>query len=250
MYSLWRCMLEQHKLAEIEEHERSLREDPAPNLRKPFGPEWGISYWVKWATIVEALTRLGIAPGARVLDVGCGVGWSTVFLAEAGYRCVGVDMSEPSLGIANQRAARWQVPATFKAADMDDFALDEHFDAALVFDALHHSRRHPEAVVSIARHLNPGGWAIFGEPSWLHYISPHARRASKELGWTERGVLVRALKRHCQAAGLTTFRRFFEGTRPYESRGSEFVWQLVRLVAANFAVAPQASVWLAAQKPA
>lgn len=60
---------------------------------------------------------------------------------------------------------------------------------------------------------------------------------------------VRALKRDCRAAGRGEFRRFFEGTRPYESRVREFAWQAVRLVAANGASAPQASVWLAARKP-
>jgi hypothetical protein len=63
-------------------------------------------------------------------------------------------------------------------------------------------------------------------------------------------VRISRLKRDCRAAGLGSFRRFFEGTRPYEGRIIPFGWELIRLVAANAWVAPQAAVWLAAQRPA
>ena len=42
--------------------------------------------------------------------------------------------------------------------------------------------------------------------------------------------------------------KFFQPTRPYESRGRGFAWQAIELVAANFWVAPQVLIWLAAQR--
>lgn len=90
---------------------------------------------------------------------------------------------------------------------------------------------------------------LFGEPSWLHTISPRARRVHRETGCSEHGVRVSSLKRYSRHAGLGEFRRFFEATRPYERRISEFLWQGIRLAAANVLVAPQAAVWLAARKP-
>ena len=115
----------------------------------------------------------------------------------------------------------------------------------MVFDALHHSRRQAEVVRGIATALRPGGWVLFGEPSVLRGVSPGARRASKDLGWVERGIKVSAPKGDCAAAGLTEFRRFFEGTSPYESRSLGFGRELIRLVAANVAFAPRSSMWLA-----
>jgi SAM-dependent methyltransferase len=132
---------------------------------------------------------------------------------------------------------------------MDSFALPERdYDAALVYDALHHSE-HPELVVrQIARHLKPNGWVLFGEPSWLHDFSPGAHETEETLGWVERGIRVSHLRQWCRAAGLRHFRRFYEGTEPYEGRLLGFGWQLARLVAANLWVAPRTSIWLAAQK--
>jgi 2-polyprenyl-3-methyl-5-hydroxy-6-metoxy-1,4-benzoquinol methylase len=240
--------LEPHKQAEIDSHARDMRERPAI-FHKPFGAEWNGEYWAKWAVIAYALRRLGVAEDAELLDIGCGPGWTSLFLAEEGYSVTGVDLAPAHVEVSTQRAQQRGIAASFETHDMDYLALDRRFDAVLVFDALHHSTRQRAVIRNIADHLRPGGWVLFGEPSWLHNVSPGARRVHRERGWTERGVGVRALRRDCHHAGLVGCRRFYEGTNPYESRHRGFGWQLVRLVAANFFLAPQMSVWLAAQKP-
>ena len=88
---------------------------------------------------------------------------------------------------------------------------------------------------------------LFGEPSWLHQISPGARRTHRELGWIERGIIVSGLRRDCRSVGLGNFQRFWEPTAPFAQRKA-VLWQMVRLVGATFFVAPHASIWLAAQK--
>ena len=239
--------LEPNKLAEIATAESS-RHD-IKGLRKPFGDPWGHEYWGKWQTITFALNALGISEGATVLDVGAGGGWTTLFLAESGYRATGVDIAPANIEIAVARAQRSGVQAEFVTADMDTLNLNRQFDAVLVFDALHHTTRQARVIGRIADHLAPNGWVLFGEPSWLHGISPAARRTTRDLGWVERGVKVRSLKRHCATSRLGNFRRVYEGTSPYCSpRG--FAWQFARLIGARVTCAPQMSVWIAAQAPA
>jgi len=55
-----------------------------------------------------------LAPGVRVLDVGCGPGRDTIWLSEQGFDAVGVDLS---LGMLQEGRAR-SVPAPFVQADM------------------------------------------------------------------------------------------------------------------------------------
>jgi SAM-dependent methyltransferase len=243
--------LAQNKLDEIAEAERAVQSFPQ---RKPFTATWGSEPWVGWATVMHALERL--APRwtergqPKLLDVGCGIGWTSLFLAEGGFDVLGVDLAPAYIEAARDRGERWNSSARFEVADMDHLDLgEERFDVALVFHALHHSEAQADVVAGIARHLIPGGWVLFCEPSWLHGFSPRARRTTKETGWIERGIPVSKLKRDCRAAGLGDFERFFEGTRPYQGRVRGFGWQLVRLVAANAWVAPQAPMCLAAQRP-
>jgi SAM-dependent methyltransferase len=117
-----------------------------------------------------------------------------------------------------------------------------------VFDALHHSGRQRQVIGNVARHVRPGGWILFGEPSWLHAISPEARQTTRELGWIERGITARSLRRACRDSGFGNFRRFFEPTRPYGSRARGLGWQLARLVGANAWTAPGVKNWLAARR--
>jgi 2-polyprenyl-3-methyl-5-hydroxy-6-metoxy-1,4-benzoquinol methylase len=177
-----------------------------------------------------------------------GTGWTTVFLAETGFRPTGVDIAPASVEVGRRRAERCGVSAHFAVADMDTLDTGETYDAVLVFDALHHSARQREVVGRIASHLKPGGWVLFGEPSWLHSISLSARRTSKDAGWIERGISVRKLKADCQLAGLGEFRRFYEGTSPFSPGPRRFLWELGRLAGAQVNVSPQTSVWLAARR--
>jgi SAM-dependent methyltransferase len=240
---------EGHKDAEVASRTPAVM---ARETSKPFGWSngWGAECWLQWATVTEMLHRLAIAPPARVLDVGCGTGWTSAFLAEAGYRPTGVDLVPANVEVARARAGRWELDARFEVADMDHLDLDNTWDAALMLDALHHSMRQAAVLEGVARHLAPGGWLLLGEPSFLHRFSPHAWRITRELGWTERGVNLRALRRDLRAAGFGELRRFYGPTRPYGRRVRGLVGQGVRLLGANLLAAPQMHVWLAAQRRA
>src|ERR1700689_2598291 len=100
-----------NKLDEIATAEASRHEIKAQ--RKPFGEPWGHAYWGKWQTIVFALNALGIREGATILDVGAGGGWTTLFLAQAGYRATGVDIAPANIAVASARAQRTNVSAEF-----------------------------------------------------------------------------------------------------------------------------------------
>ena len=238
-----RCVVDAHKHAEVASR---TPEFMAHEATKPFG--WYAALFTEWATVTQMLHAVGVTPGARLLDVGCGNGWTSLFLAEAGYDVLGVDLVPANVELAQARAQRWGSSARFAVGDMETLALDagDGFAAALLFDALHHAERQRDVLSAIARHLAPGGWLVLGEPSWLHRFSPEAKRTTRELGWLERGLTVRGLRRDLRAAGFGEARRFFQGTAPYE--GWRVGPQLARLVGARLLAAPQHHLWLAAQR--
>ena len=89
--------------------------------------------------------RLSAKKPARVLDVGCGYGWSTVALAKAypNAQVVGIDVDDPSIEEARRHAKEVGVDdrVTFTTAHAADTILGDGFDVAFVFEALHDMER-------------------------------------------------------------------------------------------------------------
>lgn len=239
-------MSEAHKHAEVASR---TAEFMVMERSKPFG--WGPEHFVEWATVVSMVHAAGLSRGSRILDVGCGVGWTTLFLAESGFAAVGADLVPANIEAARERAERWGSDARFAVADMESLDLpgEAPFDAVLFFDALHHTSRQRQGLTAAAAHLRPGGVLLLGEPTWLHRLSPHARWTHRELGWLERGLTLRGLRADLAAAGFEGVERHFQGTRPYHgARG--FLAQLARLVGARILAAPQHHLWVSARRRA
>jgi SAM-dependent methyltransferase len=74
------------------------------------------------------VAELGLAPGMRVLDVGCGPGRHARALAAQGIEVHGVDISERFVELA---AADAPPGATFERLDARHLAFDAEFDAAI-----------------------------------------------------------------------------------------------------------------------
>lgn len=74
---------------------------------------------------------LGLEPGMRVLDVGCGPGRHALALAERGIEVVGLDISEPFVELGAAAAADAGAPATFVRGDARAMTFDAEFDAAI-----------------------------------------------------------------------------------------------------------------------
>jgi SAM-dependent methyltransferase len=115
-----------------------------------------------FAHIVEQL-QLGLR--AQVLDVGCGPGWLSEFLVRCGYWVTGIDVSEDMVEIARERIAALDTPisesveplAEFHAMPVRDLPWVERFDAAILYDTMHHFDEEVETLRTIQRSLVPGG---------------------------------------------------------------------------------------------
>ncbi len=71
---------------------------------------------------------LGLQPGMRVLDVGCGPGRHAYEMARRGIEVVGVDISQRFIDVATDGA---QAGATFRRLDARELDYVDEFDAAI-----------------------------------------------------------------------------------------------------------------------
>jgi cyclopropane fatty-acyl-phospholipid synthase-like methyltransferase len=83
------------------------------------------------AEVDFVLEETGIAPGSRVLDVGCGTGRHAVELAKRGYRVTGVDISPGMLAEARKTAEEAGVQVELVQSDAAAYRSEPVFDAAI-----------------------------------------------------------------------------------------------------------------------
>lgn len=119
------------------------------------------------------LERCGLAPGARLLDVGCGPGRHVIELARRGYGVVGIDPSGAMLAAARQRALDVGVNAQFMQIKGEALSLKDRFDAVVcLFTTLGQMNGGEDNRTLIPRvHtvLRPQGWFVVEAPQrdWI-----------------------------------------------------------------------------------
>ena len=117
-----------------------------------------------WPETVEFVKTL--PKGIRILDLGCGNGRNSVFLAGQAFQVVGIDFSVNMLKIATQKSTEIEKERrpTFIQADIMELPFKPTtFDAALFIAALHHIPNESyrlRALEELYSSLKPGAKAL------------------------------------------------------------------------------------------
>jgi SAM-dependent methyltransferase len=109
--------------------------------------------------ITDLHERLLMGPPARVADIGCGEGWSTIALARAypSARFIGVDLDEPSIRAAREHAGQAGVEDRVEFRHADAAALEEPLDVAIIIEAVHDMANPVPVLAAVRKVLRPEG---------------------------------------------------------------------------------------------
>jgi len=110
------------------------------------------------AAMPDVVARLQTG-GARVADLGCGQGWSTIALARAfpAADLDGLDLDDASIAEARRHAADAGVRARFLAGDATELTQDGPYDLVLILEALHDMAHPVDALAAARTALAPDG---------------------------------------------------------------------------------------------
>lgn len=175
----------------------------------PFGYHESIEdYLPDIVRIWKILHHCGIAPPARVLEIGCGNGWLSEILAGMGFNVIGTTISgaDVECGARRVRALHEKRPDSHLAFEVCPMErVGEHYhdlDCVIVYEALHHAFDWRQTVHSVAQSLRPGGYfLICSEPNLAHTVISY--RVAKLTTTHEIGISRRFLKRELRTAGFS-----------------------------------------------
>lgn len=125
---------------------------------------------------IELIKKL--APGKRALDIACGEGRNSIFLAKQGFEVVGLDISEAGLEKARAWMARESVRIDLRTVDLERYHITDRFDLIINFNFLLRGLI-PEAIAALA----PGGVLVFDTLMDSPYVPcPHKKEYMLEPG--------------------------------------------------------------------
>ncbi len=138
------------------------------HLIKPFmgGPDFEM-FWTESFEFLDVLKKLDLSSRAKIIDVGCGPGWTVQWLARLGHQVIGLDISQELLDIAETRMRNDPYPPhvgqpflyELRAHDIEaePLHLDEPVDVALFAATLHHFFNPVAALRNVAVDLADDG---------------------------------------------------------------------------------------------
>jgi 2-polyprenyl-3-methyl-5-hydroxy-6-metoxy-1,4-benzoquinol methylase len=206
--------------------------------------------------ILTMLRLMGVEPGARVLDAGCGPGVHSARVARAGYRVCAVDFSQTMLQEAQSRiaAAGLSSAVEFRQEDLTRLTLpDASFRYVFSWGVIIHIHDVEKALDELARVVEPGGklalYVTNGKAwdhkleSWLRFLlrQPLVSREFLRLGmgnWYEMHEQklwvwqfdIRELERQLESRGLhLTHRVIGEFSEIQRRVRGPLRWVLLRL---------------------
>jgi 2-polyprenyl-3-methyl-5-hydroxy-6-metoxy-1,4-benzoquinol methylase len=97
-----------------------------------------------------------LAPGNKALDIACGEGRNSIFLARNGFAVTGLDISEEGLDKAERWANTEVLAVAFHCIDLEDHEFSDTWDLIINFNFLLR-----DLIPKMVDALNPGGVIVF-----------------------------------------------------------------------------------------
>jgi 2-polyprenyl-3-methyl-5-hydroxy-6-metoxy-1,4-benzoquinol methylase len=119
-----------------------------------------VDQWLPAAGVANTLHA-----GGRIADLGCGVGWSTISIADTfpSAEVWGIDSDVASIEDARANASTQGVKVRFETVEADELADHGPFDAVTILEALHDMARPADVLRAARRALASDGCVIVAD---------------------------------------------------------------------------------------
>jgi tocopherol O-methyltransferase len=165
--------------------------------RSLWGEHLHHGYWIRGneskeeaqEQLIEHLAGLSdLKEGSRLLDIGCGIGASSLYLARKHHvRPTGITISPAQVEMARNAAAEAKVDAEFLLMDAEAMHFAQPFDILWSIESISHYYDRKEFFRNAAPYLKPGG--VFAFTDWFKRPGLSAAQTRKHIAPIERGML-------------------------------------------------------------
>lgn len=170
----------------------------SPYYRSLWGEHLHHGYWIRGdeskeeaqVQLIEHLAKLAeVQHGCTVLDIGCGFGATSLYLARKyGARATGITISQVQVDMARKAAIEAKADAKFLLMDAEALHFSQLFDLLWSVESISHYHDRRSFFANAARLLKPGG--TFAVIDWFKKPGLSGAETRKSIQPIERGMFV------------------------------------------------------------
>ena len=170
----------------------------SPYYRDLWGEHLHHGYWIRGdeskeqaqLQLMEHLAQVaGVKRGLEILDIGCGLGAGSLYLARNFNAAVtGINTSSVQIAMAIKAAAGEKLDAKFLLMDAQAMSFPKQFDLLWSVESISHYEQREEFFASAAKLLKPGG--LFAITDWFKKENLTPEETSKFIDPIEEGMMV------------------------------------------------------------
>ncbi len=171
----------------------------SPYYRSLWGEHLHHGYWIRGdeskeqaqIQLIDHLAHLaGINQGSHILDIGCGFGATSLFLAKNFNAAVtGINTSPVQIQMATDSASKAHLDVNFLLMDAEAMDFKRQFDVLWSVESISHYQHHEHFFASAARLLKPGG--VFAIIDWFKKENLTAAETRKFIDPIDEGMMVK-----------------------------------------------------------
>ena len=170
----------------------------SPFYRSLWGEHLHHGYWIRGdeskekaqLQLIEHLAELAnVKPGSDILDIGCGFGATSLYLAKQFNAAVtGITISPVQVEMATGAAAGQNLDVRFLSMDAEAMSLHKKFDVLWSVESISHYQNREQFFASAANLLKPGG--SFAITDWFKKENLTGAETQKYIDPIENGMFV------------------------------------------------------------
>lgn len=114
--------------------------------------------------LLETINK-SVKKNATVLDIGCGAGAISLYMASKGHQVTGIDISEKAIKTCKDSAKFLDLKTKFLTVYFPQEKIRDHFDTIIFTEVIEHLEDDRKALMQIHEMLNKNGLLILSTPS-------------------------------------------------------------------------------------